>query len=380
MHIGRVVIAVLLVAIEGSTAGAATGIKLREQAATSGSVVRLGDVADVVNADRREARRLASLPLFPAPAPGTQRFLRKREIEDLLAAYGVDLNELQFYGAAQVTIGAANAADANARQTAPEPRPFNRHAAILAGVDNPPPPSSIDPQRAERLQRRLHSVVSDYVKSQTGDVSLSMTCQAVDRHLALLDSATSNVTCDGGSPPWTGRQRLVVSFTTARGKMEIPVYAQIAAPSLPVAVASKPIARGEQITAAHVELRTMESAASAIGRRSTFDSIDALIGMQARQAIQAGDIVFADHVQAPLLIKRGELVTVSSQGNGIRVRTTARAWKDGAHGDVVQVESLNTRERFDVQVVGPREAVVVAISNAARPAAPSRVDTARRSP
>jgi flagella basal body P-ring formation protein FlgA len=80
--------------------------------------------------------------------------------------------------------------------------------------------------------------------------------------------------------------------------------------------------------------------------------------MEAARVIQAGQVIFSDDVQAPLLVKRGEEVTVYARGGGIQVRTLARARQDGARGELVPVESLETRERYDAVVVGLRAAVV----------------------
>ncbi len=65
--------------------------------------------------------------------------------------------------------------------------------------------------------------------------------------------------------------------------------------------------------------------------------------MEAKQAIQTGDVILTDQVQAPIVVKRGEVISVVSQSGGIRVRTTARARQDGARGELVQVESSNQR-------------------------------------
>ena len=118
------------------------------------------------------------------------------------------------------------------------------------------------------------------------------------------------------------------------------------------------------ITAADLGLQQFATAPPTNSRRAPIDSIDKLIGMEARQAIEPGDMIFTDHVQAPVLVKRGEMITVVSQGGGIRVRTTARSRQDGAKGDLVQVESADKRERYDVRVTGPREAAVFAAARA----------------
>src|SRR6188768_3768703 len=65
-----------------------TEVKLRERVMPQSSVVRLGDVAEIVTADRQLARKLAVVPLMPAPAPETERFLQKREVADMIAASG----------------------------------------------------------------------------------------------------------------------------------------------------------------------------------------------------------------------------------------------------------------------------------------------------
>ncbi len=56
----------------------AAEIQLRPTAHPKGAVVTLGDVADVVSADRHQVDALATIELFPAPSAGRPRFLRAR--------------------------------------------------------------------------------------------------------------------------------------------------------------------------------------------------------------------------------------------------------------------------------------------------------------
>jgi flagella basal body P-ring formation protein FlgA len=125
-------------------------------------------------------------------------------------------------------------------------------------------------------------------------------------------------------------------------------------------------------------MQSLETAPTT-GRRPVIESLEQLVGMEARQAIQMGDVILTDNVQAPLLVKRGEEVSVVSQSGGIRVRTTARARQDGSRGQLVQVESLESKERYDVRVVGVREAAIFSYAsvNYAEPPA-KQVETARR--
>jgi len=89
-----------------SESAVAVEVRLHERVTPKASVVRLGDIAEIVASDRQEARKLAAVPLMPAPAAETERFLRKREVADMLAANGVELSDVHFVGAEQVAIGA----------------------------------------------------------------------------------------------------------------------------------------------------------------------------------------------------------------------------------------------------------------------------------
>lgn len=376
---------VVVVAAYSAVASAATQLTIRESVVMSRAVVRLGDVAEVACADEAQAQQLAALPLMPAPAAGGQRFLRKREIEDLLAAHGVDLRVLRIDGAQQVTIEGSPAA-APSRGTANRGAAigkFNRHAALLAGHTETPTATTtrhtIEPESAVVLADGIQTLILNHLATQSADASrCEVECDVPERHLVLLASATSKPNCTGGIAPWTGRQRFEISFTTANGAVKFPIYAQVTPPPVPVVVALQPIARGDVFTAANVALQDVGYIPKANERRVAVDSIERLIGMEARQQIPVGSIVFAEALRSPVVVKRGELISVSSQSSGIRVRTTARALQDSSRGDLVQVESLETKEKFDARVIGPGKAVIVAITALESSEQARSIETARR--
>jgi flagella basal body P-ring formation protein FlgA len=358
---------------------AAVDVTLHERVAPEASVVRLADVADVTAADRQAARQLESLPLMPAPAPGTERVLRTREIADMLAAQGVELGDIRFGGADRVAI------DGGGRNAVPTSKasrrigaPLNRHAAILAGATEVVAPP-IDETRAKELRQRLTNIIANYVGAKTGKVEAwRIECDVTNRELRQLDRAMSAPVCSGGREPWVGRQRFLLSFSSADGQVQLAVFADISPPPQPTVVALRAIARGDVIRAADIELATIEVNSKSTGQRATFDSVEKLIGMEASQAIRVGEAILVGQVRSPIMVRRGDVITVISQGGGIRVRTSAKALSDGARGDLVQVESLGSREKFDVRIVGPREAAVFAISRPTTPELPTRMDTARR--
>lgn len=354
--------AAVLLLIVCRTADGAAEISLRERIVIHSPVVRLGDVAAIATSDREEQQRLAALLLMPAPAPGTQQFLRLREVQDLLAAHGEDMGKLHFAERDQVAIVSPEARQGSGSVITG--RGVDRQALMLTGRGTRAKADPIDRRLthdvAEQLGDQFRQAIVTYLTSKAGRAGAwRVSCDIGERYLAMLRSATSAPQCQGGSEPWTGRQRFVISFSTAGGVEQVPVYAEVALATEAVVVI-RPVRRGDIITAAHVEMQTIDYIPQASDRRVPVESEEKIIGMEARQAIQVGDIVFTDQVQAPLLVKRGDVITVTSQGGGIRVRTTARARQDGARGDLVQVESLETKEPFDVRVTGTREAAIFA--------------------
>jgi flagella basal body P-ring formation protein FlgA len=373
----------LLLACGLANAEAAVEVKLRERVVPKSSVVRLDDVAEISSADRQQARQLAAVPLMPTPAPDTERYLRKREIADMLAANGVELGDIRFDGAEQVAIAApagvrtvALVESSNGGDMA-----GNRHAAILAGasVTSAKTQTPLDELRANELRDQFGRIIGEYVKVKTGKPDpRRIDCNVTERQLVQLAGATSAPVCDGGNAPWSGRQKFIVSFATADGTVHMPVYADVAAPAGPVVVATRAVARGNVITAADVEVQKIEPNSKTNGQRAVVDSIEKIIGMEARQAIQAGEVVYADQVLSPVLVKRGDLITVVTQSGGIRVRTSARALQDGANGALVQVESLESKQHYDARVVGLREVAVFAPARVSIPQRPERPQTVRR--
>jgi flagella basal body P-ring formation protein FlgA len=374
---------VVLIAIGVAAATArATDVKLRERVVPKSSVVRLGDVAEVTSTDRQEARQLAVMPLMPAPPPGMDRILRQREVADMLAANGVVIGSLRFVGAERVAVAGpsgARTAAINAFANSTNEAPIDRRAAILAAGQGPVTAMPHDDAHMAALKTKLRQIIGDHVSTKSGKHTLDqIDCDVTEQQLAQFAAATTTPTCDGGSQPWSGRQRFVLSFETATGPVRLPVFADIAEAAVPTVFATRSVPRGSVITAVDVELRTIERSGKLAGPRALLDSIEKIIGMEVRQPLQAGEVVWADQVQSPVLVKRGDLISVSSQGGGIRVRTDARALQEGANGDLIQVESLESKQRYDARVVGSREAAVFAPARVSAPQDSKASHTARQ--
>ena len=79
-----------------------------------------------------------------------------------------------------------------------------------------------------------------------------------------------------------------------------------------------------------------------------------LDGMLAKRDLQAGDILTGDLLYAPLLVHKGESVTVKASNGGVSIAATMRA-KASAHlGETISVEHLSGAGSTSARVIGPR--------------------------
>ena len=65
----------------------------------------------------------------------------------------------------------------------------------------------------------------------------------------------------------------------------------------------------------------------------------------------------ADDVRPPVMVKRGELITVQCMTDGLLIKTVGRAAEQGVLGDLIQVRNEQSREQYVVRITGPRVGV-----------------------
>ena len=108
LNLMKLVFTLGCLALSGSIA-AGVEIRLKDEAHCPSPLVRLGDIAELGETTTAEGPSLADLTLFPAPAPGKSRLLRRQELQQLLSLCEVDVRDVQWAGADRVEIRAGEA-------------------------------------------------------------------------------------------------------------------------------------------------------------------------------------------------------------------------------------------------------------------------------
>ena len=103
-----------------------------------------------------------------------------------------------------------------------------------------------------------------------------------------------------------------------------------------IVVPAREIARGETISDADLTYATVAGNALMSGTVTSFDSLK---GMQTRRLLHTGEMVRADDVRHPIVVQKGQVVTMTFDAPGVDLSATGRAMSEGGIGDTVTVQN-----------------------------------------
>ena len=321
------ILSLITLLLSSSTCDAAL-LMLREQATRRGSIIRLGDIADISGASSAEVESLSTLPMLPAPAPGTQQFLTVARVRDLLAAQGIEVGQLTIKGSLFVEIGDV-------------PKQLEPKAESA--------PKAMTKAEAELLvQQAIEQELAHSSTIGRWRVEVSLT----QSQLKQMEELGSDFSAYAYQKPRSGRIRFQLR---GQGEGQLKVVANLTQIQS-VVVTKRPVARGQLVRAVDVEVREREGNLPS----GTINDVQDVIGKVALRSFKPDDLVQQDYLRAAWQVRKGETVDALVRAGSIVVRTRAIAKDNGAMGDLVMVETLNDKQRLDVTVSGPGEVTVYA--------------------
>jgi len=103
-----------------------------------------------------------------------------------------------------------------------------------------------------------------------------------------------------------------------------------------IVVPAHEIARGETITDSDLTYVNVAGGALMSGTVTSFDSLK---GMQTRRLLHTGEMVRADDVRHPIVVQKGQVITMTFDAPGVDLSATGRAMSEGGIGDTVTVQN-----------------------------------------
>jgi flagella basal body P-ring formation protein FlgA len=278
--------------------GAAGRVTVERSATVNAAVVLLGDVA-VLEGD---ARAFADVELGPAPDPGGTRRLAGTAILRRLADAGFDASTTRYQIPATVIVSRA----AQEIATAELARAVEEHAPELLA-------------EGERV-RDVDVAASVRIPPGAYETRLTQVgpARAASRRfeLALVQDDTT--------------------VATVPARVEVEAFG-------PVVVARRQIDRGATI--GHDDVAVEERDVSGLGAAVLRDVRDA-VGKEAHVPLAPGMTVSSQALANPVLVRRGDVVTVVVETPGMRLSLPADALDGGAAG--AHVRALNRTSKQEI--------------------------------
>ncbi len=276
-------------------------IHLRRSANIAGSLVRLGDIADIQGGPAADQVALQQWVL--APYSEEHSIWSAREIREELTAAGWNLLYWEVTGANQVQlIGPDSAAEARERQR----KLAAVHGRVQQASSARTPPT---PDPAAFATTHPSAQRTGVVQAQWQEELLE---QADPYQASSLNSLQRPKTT---STVWAFRQDM---------------------------------SRGQVVTEADIEQTTI---ARSLPSQAVLDA-NQIIGQALRSTVQAGRPILSNQLEPVKHVQRGKEVTLVSRAGPIEVSTNARSLADATLGQSVTVESLDRKRQFLGQVVG----------------------------
>ena len=117
-----------------------------------------------------------------------------------------------------------------------------------------------------------------------------------------------------------------------------------------VLVTTQPLARGEVLTEHHVRLVERDLASLP---RGYFDAPQPVLGQQTKRHLAADTVLNPLMIESPLLVRRGEQVTLITGNHGFSVRSQGQALANGSSGEVIRIRSNGSKRIVEGRVHGP---------------------------
>ena len=117
-----------------------------------------------------------------------------------------------------------------------------------------------------------------------------------------------------------------------------------------VVVPAHDIARGDVIGESDLTYATVDGNTLMSGVPTKMEEIK---GMQARRVLSAGQPFRGDDVRRPIVITKGQSVTMQFSAPGVELIATGRAMSEGGVGDMVTIQNLASFRMIAATVIAP---------------------------
>jgi flagella basal body P-ring formation protein FlgA len=273
--------------------------------------ILLGHIAKIEGNDSQMTQKLSGIVVGRAPLPGHSRKLDGARIKTRLKQNRIDLTQL---------------------------------------VLDLPPSITVSRSFIDVSQEKIKDLVSDHISANllSGNSSASIKSIQVSEGLRLPNGRiTYKVTAPRGRD-MVGQVPFSVNFDV-NGKLYKRIWTTVTIEVLAeVVITKKPLGRHKPITEDDITVMEMDLAKVP---SDVITDPEAVLGKRTRRAIGSKTVLRANLVEFPPLVKRGDVVVIVAETNGLKITALGQVKKKGALGDRIPVVNFESKKVLYARVM-----------------------------
>ena len=300
--------------ISGSLYGAVmntVSVRVFKRSVVKSDEIRLGKIAEIKGDNRALIRRLSDIVIGKAPLPGKSRRIDEDYLKIRLKQNGIDLSQINL---------------------------------LL--------PSKVEISRAfiEISKTKIIKVISEFllrvVPWDKERVRIKKVC--VRDNVVLPEGNVSYSVVPPKSTDFLGTVPLSVLFmVNGHLQKKIWVLANIEVLTEMV-VTKKPLRRYQLITEDAIQVKKMYLTKT---KPNIVTSREDILGKRTKRAINANVVLRTDYIELPPLVRRGQLVTIIAESDGIKITTLGEVRKRGCLDERIRVMNLDSKKGIYARVL-----------------------------
>ena len=309
--VGLVAFALLLATACNIYASDLTRVHISGKVQVDDEKILLGHIAKIEGSDPQMIHTLNGIVVGRAPLPGNSRKLDGARIKTRLKHNRIDLAQL---------------------------------------VLDIPPSITVSRSFIEVSPEKIKGLVSDYISANllAGNSNASIKSIQVSGGLRLPSARITYEVTAPRDRDLVGQVPFAVNFDV-NGKLYKKVWTTVTIEVLAeVVITKKPLGRHKPITEDDIMVLEMDLA------RVPADVItdpEAVLGKRTKRAIGSKTVLRANLVEFPPLVKRGDVVVIVAETNGLKITALGKVKKKGALGDRIPVVTFESKKVLYARVI-----------------------------
>jgi len=286
-------------------------IRVHDRVEIEGHEVLLGQIAVIEGSDARWIQQLKDIVIGKAPLPGKVRQYDRRYLEMRLKRHHVDLS------------------------------------AVILEV---PPLVEVARSHVKIQQQEIKQIVSDFIfrNIPRDNKTVRIKEMRVPQSVILPKGRIAYKVAAPRSRELMGKCSIAVDFSV-NGHSQKKVWVTATIEILgPVVVTRKPLGRYKPITEDDIEVQTMDLADLPA---NIVSDPEAVLGKRTKRVVGAQIPLRTDLIELPPLVKRGDLVVILAESNGLKITTLGQVKKKGRLGERIPVVNMDSKKILHARVI-----------------------------